>query len=352
MSIECDKYYERFSPLDISEIEEQKWKKKNRLFLKFLSTIPLEHYRNTLSHIKTIEFNLSGKYKSFHLSLIYHLYWKQKYISIKNTAIPKRLKVLKKFQSYFDSVDQHKMPLYELINDFPRDECRTEDKFIKWYISKEWSNAKPEEYIKISTNYVDVDCNSYLSFEDFWKLYLSRIDIDNFIDQHDKYVDIVAIKKEFEKEKAYYKKYQTNALLGTDSLDDFIKIFIIVGLKARIYRTWVSILTQLNFAYTWNAYIDNFKIDSDVFLDTKGIDAFGSNYGELIGFQIKKQSNRPESLRLDNENKYLKTLEIQYDLKYESKEFYKDKLRRLDNGFIVFQKEYVNFIINSFDQNN
>jgi len=48
--------------------------------------------------------------------------------------------------------------------------------------------------------------------------------------------------------------------------------FVEEGFKARLYRIWISLLTQFHFQYLWNAMFDN-KLYSSAELDTMGIDA-------------------------------------------------------------------------------
>ncbi|EDP73370.1 TaqI family restriction endonuclease [Hydrogenivirga sp. 128-5-R1-1] len=48
--------------------------------------------------------------------------------------------------------------------------------------------------------------------------------------------------------------------------------FVEEGFKARLYRIWMSILTQFHFQYLWNALFDE-KLISNPKLDMMGIDA-------------------------------------------------------------------------------
>lgn len=67
------------------------------------------------------------------------------------------------------------------------------------------------------------------------------------------------------------------------------------GFEARMYRTWVSVLTQLDFCYMFE-YVcvkegKNLQLESNVELDVRGIDARVND----IGFQIAKISRRKEA---------------------------------------------------------
>ena len=43
------------------------------------------------------------------------------------------------------------------------------------------------------------------------------------------------------------------------------------GFRARMYRTWMSLLTQIHFQYLWNKLFDE-KIESSALLDSLGLD--------------------------------------------------------------------------------
>ncbi len=138
------------------------------------------------------------------------------------------------------------------------------------------------------------------------------------------------------------------------------------GFKARMYRTWVSILTQLDFCYMFE-YVcakenENLKIECNAELDAKGIDARVNS----ICFQIAKISQRKEA-RTAGRKKSVVTIPYavfnieDFEKKCESprvkdKEGYRKALSsfrkyflRLENGFVVFSEDYLNPIIKSID---
>lgn len=156
----------------------------------------------------------------------------------------------------------------------------------------------------------------------------------------------------------------------SNSLDKFIQKyfwgcsceFIYKGFKARIYRTWISILTQFHFCYTWIENC-NSKLEASAELDMKGIDALVkvNNFENIL--QIKKETYRPEArkegwfIRKFQNEKLL--IEIPYTII--TPEQWKQKLKNsrknkeiyelflfisenlqtyLKNGFVVFKKEY------------
>lgn len=67
------------------------------------------------------------------------------------------------------------------------------------------------------------------------------------------------------------------------------------GFRARMYRTWVSVLTQLDFCYMFEYVNDkeqkNLRLICNAELDAKGIDAKVND----IGLQIAKISQRKEA---------------------------------------------------------
>jgi len=124
------------------------------------------------------------------------------------------------------------------------------------------------------------------------------------------------------------------------------------GLPARIYRTWASLLTQIQGAYVAESIYGKANVRMGVSDDHRGKDLvinLGRNIGSLP-VQIKKQSYRKEAQRATSpKNKYI---QIEYAVPSSSpltkagkesvpfkrwQEEWGDKLERLDNGFIVFK---------------
>ena len=124
------------------------------------------------------------------------------------------------------------------------------------------------------------------------------------------------------------------------------------GLPARIYRTWASLLTQIQGAYVAESVYGKGNVRMGVNEDYKGKDLV-INLGNKRGFlpvQIKKSSERKEAQRPANpKNKYP---QISYEVPSSDPKTLKgtervpfkrwrlkwgDRLERLDNGFIVFK---------------
>ncbi len=142
--------------------------------------------------------------------------------------------------------------------------------------------------------------------------------------------------------------------------------FVEEGFKARLYRIWMSILTQFYFQYLWNRLFDE-KLISNPDLDRLGIDCVLELKDLKIGFQVEKISYRREvSSRkfTKRQQKYVDILvEVPYividreDLlkkieskrvKEKNKKKYKELLNiynsyfhQYDNGFVVFKGSYL-----------
>lgn len=138
------------------------------------------------------------------------------------------------------------------------------------------------------------------------------------------------------------------------------------GFKARMYRTWVSVLTQLDFCYMFEHICSKtgkiLQLECNAELDAKGIDAKVNK----IGFQVAKVSQRKEA-RTVGEKKNIVTIPYavfnieEFERKCESsrvkdKDGYKKSLFAfhkyfiiLKNGFVVFNEKYLVKIIENID---
>ncbi|CEG12081.1 Type II restriction enzyme TthHB8I (Endonuclease TthHB8I) (R.TthHB8I) (modular protein) [groundwater metagenome] len=143
--------------------------------------------------------------------------------------------------------------------------------------------------------------------------------------------------------------------------------FVEEGFKARLYRIWISILTQFHFQYLWNKLFDE-KLESNANLDGLGIDARFTKNGKIISIQIKKISYKREvSDRrfTSRQQKYadivvevpylvIDTDELQDKIKNpRTRETTKEQCRKaldifntnflkLQNGFVIFNEDYLN----------
>ncbi|MCL2330955.1 MAG: TaqI family restriction endonuclease [Proteobacteria bacterium] len=134
------------------------------------------------------------------------------------------------------------------------------------------------------------------------------------------------------------------------------------GLEARIYRTWASLITQIQGGYVAESLYGKNSVKMGTELDHQDIDILITKAdGREIKVQIKKESHRPEIARMqagrssdqvsdvyyivpgDYESPIYKVGGKKGQLKPWAKEFIKfnpdnGTLDRLDNGFVIFTR--------------
>lgn len=138
------------------------------------------------------------------------------------------------------------------------------------------------------------------------------------------------------------------------------------GFKARMYRTWISVLTQLDFCYVFE-YIcakedKDLQLECNAELDIKGVDALVNN----IGFQVAKISQRKEARKLARKKTVVTIPYAVFNVaefeercrspRVKDKSGYAKALAsfhkyfiRLKNGFVVFREDYIKPIIDNID---
>lgn len=139
------------------------------------------------------------------------------------------------------------------------------------------------------------------------------------------------------------------------------------GFKARMYRTWVSVLTQLDFCYMVEHICaekgKELIIECNAELNVKkGIDAKING----IGFQIAKISQRKEARTAGSKKNIIPVPYVVWNLDeiklkiqnprtrikstYQNMLVFFDKyFIQLSNGFVVFKEYYLEEIINNID---
>jgi len=139
--------------------------------------------------------------------------------------------------------------------------------------------------------------------------------------------------------------------------------FIMMGFRARLYRTWTSVLTQFHFMYLWNSLFEE-KVIANAELDMEGVDGRVHVGNYTYDLQVKKISYRKEAggerrftRRKRKEGSYIFEIlyivddpkEVEERLKRARKnkqlyeielKFFNNYLSRLENGFVIFKKEY------------
>ncbi|CUS90546.1 TaqI restriction endonuclease [Candidatus Kryptobacter tengchongensis] len=227
----------------------------------------------------------------------------------------------------------------EFLGSIPLDKYREELTDVKWV-----EQDLPKEILPLASifRYYWEERN-FLNFEKWFKSFWEEINTD------------VKSKKALKG----FKKYYFNKKLNENGW--FKK-----GFKARMYRTWVSVLTQLDFCYLFE-YIcakenKNLKLECNAELDVKGIDAKVNE----IEFQVAKITYRKEG-RSASKRKNLVIIpypvfdidELERKIKsprVRNKTLYQKSLQafnkyfiRLSNGFVVFHENYLKPIIDNID---
>jgi len=196
-----------------------------------------------------------------------------------------------------------------------------------------------------------------LLYKFYWK--------DN--EEDNKFVDFDSFFNEYwEKNHADIMKFKEKFFCGCT--EEFVK----KGFKARLYRTWISFLTQLHFMYLWNTLFEE-KIKADAKLDISGVDGSVEVKTKKYDIGIRKISQRREArekrMRKREANIYF--FEIPYSVdnpeelknkrsrKKEIKEYYQKLsqfieryLDRFPNGFVVFKKEYAYKVYELMEKHN
>ena len=126
------------------------------------------------------------------------------------------------------------------------------------------------------------------------------------------------------------------------------------GLKARIYRTWAGLITQIHAGYVAESVFGDKTVSMSAELDSQGADIRAEYRGRFLNYQVKKTSHSgvmsrrplPRKSRLKGE-----PIDIKYEVpnilsnpKTKKGEFRKPYLRFLEdkrtmafeNGFVVF----------------
>lgn len=164
------------------------------------------------------------------------------------------------------------------------------------------------------------DERSFLSFDDFYKRYLKE-------------------------KKGSIEKFKKKTTMCNDCFDR--------GLKARIYRTWASIITQIHAGYVAESVFGKGTVFMSEKLDHKGVDIQVKYRENILNYQVKKTthsgviSRKPLS-RKPNEGE---SIDIKYEIpaclsdpKTKKGEFRVPYLRFLndkrttsfENGFVIF----------------
>ncbi|MFH2069985.1 MAG: TaqI family restriction endonuclease [Elusimicrobiota bacterium] len=231
----------------------------------------------------------------------------------------------------------------KFLESIPLSKYREELKDIKWVEQ----DLVPMLYplTSIFKNYWE--SQNFLSFEEWFTEFWNEMNTA----QKQKLTDLKDLVRA-------HRKFYEDKING--DLDN--KVFL--GFKARMYRTWVSVLTQLDFCYLFKFICSkegkDLQLECSAELDSKGIDARINN----IGFQIAKISQRKEALKIVRKSRVVTIPYAVFDVdefqrlsqssRVKDKGGYKKALIsfnkyfiQLNNGFVVFKEDYLKPIIDN-----
>ncbi|MGU9950962.1 MAG: TaqI family restriction endonuclease [Gammaproteobacteria bacterium WSBS_2016_MAG_OTU1] len=192
-----------------------------------------------------------------------------------------------------------------------------------------------DKYSRIKLVELDLDRNIqciYHLYQEYWE---NRSDFPSFDEFYDLYLNDLRTEIEnFRKDKMF-------------SNETFYR-----GLPARIYRTWASLLTQIQGGYAAEEIYGCGCVKMNAALDYAGIDMEITDKKSVINIQIKKETvSREVRTPWQDIKKNKKIVMVTYEVPgcdpltkkgtlrvpFERwQEKWDGKLRRLDNGFIIF----------------
>jgi hypothetical protein len=211
---------------------------------------------------------------------------------------------------------------------------------------------------KLTTFLETLDLNLYR--QRFLKIKIVEMDLPKNIQAISLLYKIYWSERRFINYDDFYKEYLK--LMKYDIESFRIKISMCercfyLGLPARIYRTWASIITQIHAGYVAESVFGQGSVEMSEQLDHMGADFRVTYRGEKINYQVKKQSHSREirqqrvgRVKLDGEfidilynvpsnNIFENPKTKMGELRKPYRDFLNNKnLRRLDNGFVIFTK--------------
>ena len=179
--------------------------------------------------------------------------------------------------------------------------------------------------------------------------------------------------EEFVSFENFYVKYQE---AKKDLLEGFRKKIrmcekcFYLGLPARIYRTWASLITQIHAGYVAESVFGEDSVEMSEALDHKGADFQVSYKKHILNYQVKKETHSREVRKEKDAKKPIAGEFIDLAYQVPSEDYFKEprkkngefktpylrftenkQLKRLDNGFVIFTKEAFEPKKNQIDSN-
>ncbi len=174
-----------------------------------------------------------------------------------------------------------------------------------------------------------------------YECYWSNVNLDNILD--------------FEEYYEYYYRTHAADIEAFRRKVEMCETCFNKGLRARIYRTWASIITQIHAGYVAETVFGAGTIEMNDELDHAGKDFVITYNDKTVAIQVKKESKRPEARIQRNAD------DLTYTIRYcvpPQKDFEQPRyvrtggikpqmldfvefsdngiLKRYDNGFVVF----------------
>lgn len=187
-----------------------------------------------------------------------------------------------------------------------------------------------------------------------YKYYWSEIDINN-IPSFEEYYELY-----YNDCKEDIRAFQVKTEMCEDCFNK--------GLKARIYRTWASLITQIHAGYVAENVFGSGSVEMNDILDHSGKDFVITFNNKTIPIQVKKETHRPEAriIRKDSDDiifiyycvpskkdfeqpYYVRTGQIKPQMLDFVKYSNDGILDRYDNGFVVFTEKVFRDLIPYFD---
>jgi hypothetical protein len=204
-----------------------------------------------------------------------------------------------------------------------------------------------------------VDLNKYRKI--YQSIKIVEMDLPKYIQAIKLIYDIYWDKKDFISFDDFYNMYAKEKEVDLEIFRKDVRLCkncFYLGLPARIYRTWASIITQIQGGYVAESVFGKGTVSMSEELDRAGADIQVNYKGYILNYQVKKESYSREVRQRKEVKKPIagEFIDLYYtvpsrdifetpkkrdgDYKIGYLRFKEDKrLYRLDNGFVIFTAE-------------
>lgn len=205
----------------------------------------------------------------------------------------------------------------------------------------------------------DVDLNGYR--EKYRPIKIVEMDLPREIQAISLLYEVYWNNKEFISFEEFYARYhktKKSLLVSFREKIRMCKKCFDLGLPARIYRTWASLITQIHAGYVaeWVFGRDSVKMSEE--LDHAGADFQVDYKGHIFNYQVKKETHSREVRREKETKRKIPGEFINLEYQVPSEDYFEEpkkkdgefklpyqrfienkRLKRLDNGFVIFTKD-------------